>query len=166
MEKSPVKPPALEDVMAFEIDVSGSPQTFSQRLAKENRWPLTFAVRVTDEYKKFMFLAAASGHPVAPSTTVDQAWHLHLLYTHSYWEKFCGEVLRKKVHHIPSSERKGEAEQFAKWYADTLASYRKLIGSEPPPDIWHTPGDNSGKPDLRWVDVRANWVIRKPGARR
>lgn len=162
MESNLSKPPTLEEVLAYEIDVSGSPQTFSQRLAKENRWALTFAVRVTDEYKKFMFLAATCGHPVAPSSILDQAWHLHLLYTRSYWEDFCGSVLRRKIHHVPSSERQGEAEQFAKWYADTLASYRKLIGTEPPADIWPSPGDNSRKADLRWVDLRRNWIIRKP----
>ncbi|MEK6230809.1 MAG: hypothetical protein N2A42_03075 [Luteolibacter sp.] len=33
------------------------------------------------EYKRFVALAMLAGHPVTPSEEVDQAWHLHLVYT-------------------------------------------------------------------------------------
>lgn len=155
--------PTLEAVMDFAIDTSGEPYSFTKRLAKENRWPLTFAVRVTDEYKKFMFLAAVSGLPVSPSPAVDQAWHLHLLYTHSYWDGLCAKVLGQTIHHLPSSGRTEDPAKFASWYADTLESYRRLIGSEPPDDIW--PATIGQHPDLRWIDLRRHWIIRKPWQR-
>ena len=76
--------------------------SFSQRLARENGWTHHFAKRVVEEYKRFMFLAVATGHPVTPSEQVDQAWHLHLVYTGSYWKDFCGNVLGQPVHHGPT----------------------------------------------------------------
>ena len=59
------------------------------RLASENGWSREYAVRVMQEYRRFAFLAVAAGHPVSPSDAVDQAWHLHLVYTRSYWDEFC-----------------------------------------------------------------------------
>jgi len=40
---------------------------------------------------------------VTPSDTVDQAWHLHLIYTGHYWEELCGKVLGLQLHHEPSA---------------------------------------------------------------
>ena len=65
--------------------------------------PGIYAYRVIQEYKKFVFLAMVADHIVSPSTNVDRAWHLHLLYTRSYWDEFCGKVLKKPLHHTPSS---------------------------------------------------------------
>lgn len=163
MPEDTVHPPTLAEVMAFELDESGAPFTFTQRLAKENIWPLTFAVRVADEYKKFMFLAAAAGHAVSPSPIVDQAWHLHLAYTRSYWDDLCEKILHRKIHHIPTTGRADESAKFGGWYENTLASYRTLIGAEPPGDIW--PDDKNkpvNAPDFRWIDIRRHWIFPKP----
>lgn len=91
-----------ERVLAFSPDESGSPFPFSERLAPENRWNPAFARRVIEEYEKFAFLAVAAGHPVVPSDAVDQAWHLHLTCTRSYWEDFCPKVLGRPLHHHPA----------------------------------------------------------------
>ncbi|MEZ6192343.1 MAG: hypothetical protein R3C45_13785 [Phycisphaerales bacterium] len=48
---------------------------------------------MVNEYRRFCYLAIAAGHTVTPSDEVDQAWHLHLLYTRDYWEDFCPNVL-------------------------------------------------------------------------
>ena len=90
-------------VLAFRFDPEGTAYTFSDRLAKENGWSAGFTARVVEEYRKFAFLAAAAGHPVSPSHAVDEAWHLHLVYTRSYWDEFCGKVLRTPLHHEPST---------------------------------------------------------------
>ncbi|MEJ7660653.1 MAG: hypothetical protein WKG07_14075 [Hymenobacter sp.] len=67
------------------LDLDGQAAlSFSHRLARDNGWSLAFARRVVLEYKKFVYLAATCGHPVTPSDEVDQAWHLHLVYTRSY----------------------------------------------------------------------------------
>src|SRR5947199_354356 len=78
------------------------------------------AARAIEEYRRFAFLAVAAGHPVSPSDAVDQVWHLHLLYTRSYWVQFCGEVLGKPLHHEPSTGGGGEAAKFDAWYGQTL----------------------------------------------
>src|SRR5688572_17776948 len=77
----------------LEIDEPGSNYPFSARLAKENGWSLGFARRVIEEYKRYLLLCVASGSVPCPSEHVDQAWHLHLTYTRSYWKALCGEIL-------------------------------------------------------------------------
>ena len=89
-------------IQEFSVDKSGSDFPFSQRLARENGWADDYAQRVIDEYKKFAFLAVAADHPVTPSDQVDQVWHLHLVYTHSYWDEFCQKVLQQPLHHVPT----------------------------------------------------------------
>src|SRR5580698_4696137 len=89
-------------VEAFQLDDPKAALPFSQRLARENGWTQAFAVRVVREYRRFAFLAIAAGHPVTPSEAVDQAWHLHLCYTESYWNHFCRETLGQPLHHGPT----------------------------------------------------------------
>ena len=87
----------------FQIDRPDATLTFTARLARDNGWSRDYARRVVDEYKRFMFLTTVADHVVTPSEAVDQAWHLHLTYTRSYWGEFCGEVLGRKVHHDPTT---------------------------------------------------------------
>ncbi|MBK9201074.1 MAG: hypothetical protein IPL73_01245 [Candidatus Obscuribacter sp.] len=95
-------------VEAFEIDEPGAPAPFSVRLAREQNWTIELAREAVEEYKRFMFLAVAAGHPVTPSATVDEVWHLHLIYTRSYWEDFCVKVLDRIIHHDPGNGKEGE----------------------------------------------------------
>src|SRR5687767_14921571 len=84
---------------AYSLDEPGAPLAFSARLARENGWTAAYADRVIEEYKRFVLLAISAGHPVTPSEQVDQAWHLHLLYTETYWLHFCPQVLGRPLHH-------------------------------------------------------------------
>ncbi len=128
---------ALYDrLIEFSLDQPEAKLTFSQRLARENGWSMSFTRRVVFEYKRFAFLAVTAGHPVTPSDEVDQAWHLHLLYTRSYWDEFCGKVLQTPLHHGPTRGGQQESHKFHNWYAQTLASYERLFGEAPPADIW------------------------------
>ena len=95
---------------AFQLDDASASLTFTRRLARENDWEPAYARRVVDEYKRFVFLAMTAGHEVTPSDEVDQAWHLHLTYTRSYWGGLCGEVLGRPLHHGPT---KGGADEGA-----------------------------------------------------
>ena len=96
--------------------------------------------------RRFAFLACAAGHPVSPSDAVDQAWPLHLVYTRSYWDDFCGKVLRLPLYHEPSKGGRGERAKFDGWYAKTLDSYRRLFRAEPPADVWPPPRENRSTP--------------------
>ncbi|MFO1059035.1 MAG: hypothetical protein U1E53_18965 [Dongiaceae bacterium] len=154
----------LAGIRAFALEEPGAAVGFVARLARENRWTRSHAARVVEEYRRFMFLAVAAGHPVAPSDAVDQAWHLHLLQTRSYWDRFCPLVLGRRIHHEPSRGGRQEAARIRDWYARTLASYRRLLG-EPPPDIWPEAAARfAGGPRPARIDLARHWVIRKPWA--
>jgi len=152
----------LDRIMAFDID--GGPRSFSfaARLARENDWTPSFANRVIDEYKRFAFLATTAGHPCTPSDQVDQAWHLHLTYTKSYWERFCGEALPRPLHHNPTEGGRAEDAKFDDWYARTLESYERTFGSPPPSDIWPPASIRFGE-DVHFtrVNTRRNWILPK-----
>ncbi|HET6880009.1 MAG TPA: TIGR04222 domain-containing membrane protein, partial [Pirellulales bacterium] len=156
----------FDRVAAFEFDEPGTELTFRERLAREHAWPLSFAARVIEEYKKFAFLAMTAGHPVCPSDDVDEAWHLHLTYTRSYWHDFC-PLLGKPLHHHPTKGGAAELAKHVGWYQQTLASYRRMFGHGPPADIWPTAAErfHFGR-GRRRVDLNDNWVIPKPRLRR
>lgn len=135
---------------------------FGARLALENGWTRAHAARVILEYKRFLLMAAHAGHSVTPSDAVDQAWHLHLVYTRSYWQHLCTEILGRPLHHEPTSGGLDESTKFQAQYERTLASYCRLFGTEPPADLWPSV-EECFKPKLnRWVDVSRHWTLRKP----
>lgn len=152
-------------LQAFQVDAPDTLCTFVKRLARENRWTLAYAQRVFEEYKKFVFLAATAEHPVTPSDEVDQAWHLHLAYTRSYWDELCERVLQQPLHHGPTKGGRAEGEKFNVWYNRTLVTYEKAFGTPPPADIWPAAQARFSKP-LRFarLDTSAYWMIPKPGA--
>ena len=150
-------------ICAFELDSTGDALTFTQRLAHENGWSQGFARRVVEEYKRFVFLAMTAGHEVTPSDAVDQAWHLHLLYTRSYWDGLCRGVLGRPLHHGPTKGGRDESLRFAIQYQETLSSYREQFGEEPPSDVWpHGDSTPARKPRFKRINVAESWVVPKP----
>jgi uncharacterized protein (TIGR04222 family) len=155
--------PLWDRIAAFALDEPGAEWTFTQRLARENRWTEAHAARVVAEYRRFLLLAMAAGHPVTPSDGVDQAWHLHLTYTRSYWDDLCGTVLGRPLHHGPTRGGAAESAKFHDWYARTRESYRRIFGAEPPADIWPPAEDRFGR-DLHFerVNTQTHWVVPRP----
>jgi hypothetical protein len=136
---------------------------FTSRLAKENDWSAYRALCVLKEYRRFCFLAVVAGHPVSPSDAVDQAWHLHLIYTRDYWELWCGQVLQMSLHHGPSLGGSAEEAKFTDWYARTLESYALWFGEPAPEDVWPLPARRaSAEGKHQRVDVTRNLVIPIP----
>jgi uncharacterized protein (TIGR04222 family) len=150
-------------ILAHRFDDPAARLTFTGRLARENGWPIGYAVRVVDEYRRFVFLAMTAGHAVTPSEDVDQAWHLHLAYTRDYWQTFCRDVLREPLHHGPTRGGATEADRYDHQYRLTLIAYAAAFDAPPPADIWPTPEQRFG-PDLAWrrVNVARHWVVPKP----
>jgi hypothetical protein len=144
----------------FELD-DASALSFSDRLARENGWSKTFALRAIEEYKKFMFLIVITDTPLAPSDEVDQVWHLHLLYTWSYWKEFCPNVLQKEVHHGPTKGGDTQRGQFTTWYNETLQRYRDVFQREPPTDLWPSATIRFQATNFLRIDVRKHWIIKK-----
>ncbi|MFI4875282.1 MAG: glycine-rich domain-containing protein [Blastopirellula sp. JB062] len=153
-------------IESFSIDEGDERLTFVKRLARENGWTCDFAERVVLEYKRFVFLAAVSDSPVTPSVEVDQAWHLHLVYTRSYWTRMCQQVLKRPLHHGPTKGGAGEAAKFVDWYERTKRNYVQFFGIAPPCDIWPE-SDQRFDPSaqMQMVNVGANWILPKPSLR-
>lgn len=149
-------------VEAFEIDSDDKTLRFVDRLARENRWSIPYAQRVIREYLRFCILAMRCDHPVTPSEAVDQAWHLHLTYTRSYWERFCGETLGGPLHHEPTAGGPDEGDKFRDWYGQTLDSYRHLFGDNPPRDVWPSTGERFAHAgELKWINSAREWAVSK-----
>lgn len=151
-----------QKIKAFPLDDPGSSFPFSDRLARENGWSKAYARRVVEEYKKFLFLCCVTTNGVTPSDPVDQAWHLHLTYTHSYWTDLCKNTLGQDIHHNPTKGGSGEAKKFSCFYTTTHDLYREKFGSPPPPDIWHDHHTRFTDIDFRRVNVNRNLIIKKP----
>ncbi len=154
--------PRWAKIQHHPLDDPAADLPFTRRLARENRWPLDFAVRVVREYRRFCYLAIAAGHPVTPSDEIDQAWHLHLLYTRDYWEVFCPDVLGTALHHGPTRGGSTEATRYDEQYRRTLNSYAEAFNQPAPTDVWPPPAVRFGP---RIIGVRVlpheTWLIRK-----
>lgn len=146
----------------FDLNASGASFSFTDRLVRENDWTLAYALRVIMEYKRFMFLICVAEHPLTPSDEVDQAWHLHLLYTESYWEDFCNQTLGQKIQHGPTKGGQSEKDKFNDWYSATKTLYQTYFDKEPPADIW--PGNEIRFSNTNYsrVNRHQHWVIPKP----
>ncbi|MBT1706311.1 hypothetical protein KK060_23735 [Fulvivirgaceae bacterium PWU20] len=149
-------------IQDFELDDDNSEFTFSDRLARENVWTHDFALRAIEEYKRFMFLICISNKPLTPSDEVDQVWHLHLLYTRSYWKEFCADVLEREIHHGPTKGGIKENAKFNDWYTETLQVYKQKFNTEAPEDLWPPKEKRFTPGNFVRVNTFANWIIKKP----
>lgn len=137
--------------------------TFEARLAREQSWSLDRSFAVVEEYRRFLFLLLTCSHPVTPSEDVDAAWHLHLLYTRSYYEHLCLEIAGYVIHHQPTEGGPSEGLKFREWYQKTLDSYSARFG-DPPKDIWPDTDRrfvNAGAG--HWFNPTSHLLIPRPG---
>jgi uncharacterized protein (TIGR04222 family) len=145
----------------FELDDPGAAFPFSVRLARENGWTLRHAQRVIGEYKRFVFLAATQREPMCPSEAVDEAWHLHLCYTRSYWEGLCRDILGRRLHHEPAQGGSVQLEHHRAMYERTLAAYRTAFDRESPAEVWPSVDDRFAPADAVRVDRATRWIVPK-----
>ena len=146
----------------FELDDPSAALTFSERLARENGWSMQFTLRCIQEYKRFIFLICVIDHPLTPSDQVDQVWHLHLLYTQSYWMDFCQHTLGRQIHHGPTKGGEKEQDKFTDWYAKTKESYKRLFDEDVPEDIWPDSTIRFSTINFQRINVDQYWLIKKP----
>jgi hypothetical protein len=151
---------------SFRFDEAEAALPFAARLARDNYWPRSRADRAITEYRRFLYLACTGGHEVTPSPDVDTVWHLHLVYTRSYWDHLCGEVLQRPLHHGPTRGGGSEDQRYRGNYQRTLASYRRAFGADAPSDIWPDVEARFAPTKLRVVDTDAVWIVRKRGLQR
>ncbi len=146
----------------FAIDNPTSAFPFSERLARDNDWPLAFSQTVILEYKKFIYLCCISEETVTPSDEVDQAWHLHLAYTESYWTKLCGETLKKTIHHHPTAGGEDEKTTFMYSYNYTFSLYEEEFGEKPPKETWPDGTTRFEAINYKRINLDKYWLISHP----
>ncbi|VAW56044.1 hypothetical protein MNBD_GAMMA07-948 [hydrothermal vent metagenome] len=147
----------------FEIGSADDDFSFTQRLARENGWSIDFANQVVIEYKRFIYLVAISKHEVTPSDQVDQAWHLHMTYTRSYWVDLCKNILGFELHHNPTKGGREEGVKFNRQYSETLELYNHTFNEIPPESIWPQVEARFNLSDNFIRINKANhWVFRQP----
>jgi hypothetical protein len=149
-------------IKEFEIDEPTSALTFTERLARENGWSIAYSLRTIEEYKKFMFLICIAEHPLTPSDQIDQVWHLHLLYTQSYWNDFCKNTLNKIIHHGPTKGGMDENTKFTNWYEKTKELYKLIFEIYAPEDIWEPSHIRFSENNFQRINLNENWIIKKP----
>jgi hypothetical protein len=71
--------------------------SFEDNLRKRGDWTDASASRITEMYRKFLYLKALSGKPVTPSEPIDMAWHLHLEFPSDY-AALCAALGRDMAH--------------------------------------------------------------------
>lgn len=152
----------LDAIMNFELDDPNAAFSFTDRLVKENGWSYAYAIRCSVEYKRFIFLMCVAPHRLSPSDAVDQVWHLHLLYTESYWVDLCSRLLKKQIHHGPTRGGNDEKGKFENLYERTLSLYTEIFGQAPPEDIWPESSVRFREINFQRVNLQRNWIIRKP----
>jgi hypothetical protein len=150
-----------QKIKQFEFEKNGLKLSFPKRLARDNGWKFDFALRAIFEYKKFVYLMCVSGQPLTPSDAVDQVWHLHLLYTQSYWIDFCQKTLQKTLHHNPTAGGIQEREKFFDWYEQSRKLYEAEFGMPAPKDIWPNGIERFKDIDFVRVNLRKYWLIPK-----
>lgn len=151
-----------ENISQFQFDDPGTSFKFSDRLARENGWSIQYANRVIAEYKKFIFLCCVSTAGITPSDPIDQAWHLHLTYTRSYWIDLCQNTLGRQIHHHPTKGGEKEANRFKGYYKSSNNLYLEYFGISPPTDIWHKSNQRFADINFQRANLRKYWLVRKP----
>jgi hypothetical protein len=149
-------------ISAFSLDDPTSAFTFTHRLARENNWPLAYALKCVHEYKRFIFLICAANEPLTPSDQVDQVWHLHLLYTQNYWHEWCRDTLGRDIHHGPTKGGSSEQAKYNNLYERAKEVYAKYFEQPPPDDIW--PDSKTRFTEINFLRVNTDkyWLIKKP----
>lgn len=162
-----VDAPALSDplyqaISDFEFDHGDEALTFRDRLARENMWTLEFAALACIEYKKFMYLVCTSDEMLTPSEAVDAVWHQHLVYSESYWNDFCGGVLKRQIHHHPTKGGRLEEIHYRLCYQTTLERYHAAFSALPPLLFWPSVDVRFAAAGRgRKVSLNGYWVVPK-----
>jgi len=116
---------------------------FIKKLMTELDCSKSYCKGAETEYKRFIFLAAISTAPVTPSKIIDSVWHTHLLFSRSYWQEFCPEIVGKALHHEPSGDE--DADKMNQQFHQTLSLYQQYFGISPPPEYCLSTESTKGK---------------------
>jgi hypothetical protein len=152
--------PLFLSLQHLSLDDPAHAVPFSARLQREQGWTAAYTSRVLVEYRRFLLLTSTHDELIVPPEDVDQAWHLHMLDTRSYWDELCGRIIGHPIHHTPSRGGAAEDARHLDAYEATLRRYRVTFGEAPPADIWPDARERfAGR--FRRVDTRDVWLVPK-----
>jgi hypothetical protein len=84
------------------------------------------------------------------------------VYTRSYWNRLCGELLQRPLHHAPTSGGIAEHAKHLDMYERTLASYRRLFHEAPPADLWPPAAQRFGSDvHAARITMASHFVVEK-----
>jgi len=111
------------------------PKLLKDRSEKFNSEALVWSA--VFEYKRFLLLKLRyPGLEFAPSSFVDEVWHMHILDTRQYM-KDCERLFGRYIHHMPSFGTGEEEEnELGATYKETLEVYEKVFGESAPTYVW------------------------------
>jgi hypothetical protein len=151
-----------DKISSFEFDTPEAILPFSSRLARDHFWSEEYTHRVLNEYLRFVYLAVITTETLTPSNDVDEAWHLHLSYTRSYWDDLCKNILGRPLHHDPTEGGPEASKFYQERYARTLERYRLVFEQDPPADIWPDVVSRfSPESGYRTVSLNRYWMLRR-----
>jgi hypothetical protein len=101
------------------------------------RWRRPRAEVVTEEYRRFLYLACIARGEIAAPHHVDELWGIHITAGANY-AQVIGRGPRYAALPRPALPA-SRGEQYAERYDSTRACYRQEFGSEPPPGVWPDP---------------------------
>lgn len=120
---------------AFRFDSANDTSSLSDQLVAAESWSATYAARVVEEYRRFLYLSQVLPGQAAPSEPIDRAWRLHADFGDAYWNGLCGRTLGQ-VLKPEAPECEGGIRRHPHQYAETVAAYTAEFGAPPPGDIW------------------------------
>lgn len=146
----------------IEFDTLAVGKTFSEHLAAENGWTLSFADRAIREYKKFMYLRSITDRNLVPSDVVEQVWRLHLSDTRHYWGTFC-KIAGKQLHHNPVGENSADNDNAVSAYDYTKSFYKEEFQRSPRSEFWpESSAPEALNPAMERVDRSKYLILQKP----
>ena len=148
-------------IQAFELDDEHSEFTFTERLARDNDWSVSYGKEVVEEYKKFIYLCCCDYGEITPSDAVDQAWHLHLTYTKSYWVDLCRNTLGREIHHNPTKGGSKENAKYSSCYDSIIEVYEAEFCQKPPVTIWPSNEARFSDINFKRINLSNYWLIEK-----
>lgn len=89
----------IDEIMSLVNSLDFTPISF--KLEKEYAWSKESLNIVIPLYKQWLVLQACyNTYSIAPSTVIDEFWHMHILDTRKYMED-CDLVFGEYLHHFP-----------------------------------------------------------------
>jgi hypothetical protein len=103
---------------------------FEHNLRKIGDWTDEASVRITEAYRRYLYLKALNGGPITPPKCIDEAWHLHLEFPQNFTS--LEELAGGSIPHV--TDLSAIVRRNA--YDEGRSLWLREFDTEPPIDIW------------------------------